>query len=261
MRRLAFALRVIRISLWLQVKLLYGEGVIMSLVVPPLTHTLVMVLLIRQLDRPDLAPYAVIGPAFLGSWNVVINFAGTAVAAERWAGTLELTFSTPAGAWLVILGRVLFTAVLSLFTVVESVIFARLFGVELAIDQPLLFALVLAVSLGSLAAVGLVTASTFVLANSIRLFTNLLVFPLLIFSGAAFPVEILPEIIRPISEVISLKWSTEMLRASAGAGEANVTLGLTMVGILTVAYLAVARGVFRVVEQRVRADGSLTSEE
>lgn len=261
MRELAFALRVIRISLWLQVKLLYGEGVVMTLVAPPLTHTLVMVLLIRHLDRPDLAAYAVIGPAFLGAWGAVINFAGTAVAAERWQGTLELIFSSPAGAWLITLGRVMFTAVLSLFTVVESVVFARLFGIQLEIDEPLLFGVALAMSLGSLAAIGLVTASTFVLANSIRLFTNLLVFPLLIFSGAAFPIEVLPEILRPISDVISLKWSAEMLRASAGAGEANVTLGLTMIGILTVAYLVLARGVFRVVEHRVRADGSLSSDQ
>ncbi len=248
-------------SLWLQYKLLYLEGVIMTLVLPPVAHTLFMVLLIRHLGRPELAPYAIMGAAFLGAWGAAVQFAGSAVAQDRWAGTLELVFSSPAGAWLVIFGRVLFTSVLSLLAVAETVILAGLMGLQLDVREPVLLAVALVASLGSLAAAGLVAASTFVLSSNLRLFTNLMVFPLVILSGAAFPIAVLPELIRPLSEVISLKWGAELLRASVGAGEVNVTLALTMMALLTIAYIALARAVFGVVDRRVRADGSLSSDE
>lgn len=261
MPRIAFTLRVVWASLWLQYKLLHLEGVIMTLVLPPVAHTLFMVLLIRHLGRPELAAYAIMGAAFLGAWGAAVQFAGSAIAQDRWTGTLELVFSSPAGAWLVIFGRVLFTSVLSLLAVAETVILARLMGLQLDVREPVLLAVALAASLGSLAAAGLVAASTFVLSSNLRLFTNLMVFPLVILSGAAFPIAVLPEPIRPLSEVISLKWGAELLRASVGAGEVNVTLALTMMALLTVAYIGLARAVFQVVDQRVRADGSLSSDE
>lgn len=261
MRRFAFTLRVVWISLWLQYKLLYLEGVIMWLVLPPVAHTLFMVMLIRHLGRPELAPYAILGAAFLGAWGAAVNSAGTAVAQDRWSGTLELVFSSPAGAWLVIFGRVLFTSALSLFAVAETVILASLMGLHLDVRDPALLVVALVASLGSLAAAGLVTASTFVLSGNMRLFTNLMVFPLVIFSGAAFPIEVLPQFLRPISEVISLKWGAELLRASVGVGEVNVMLALTMMALLSIAYLALGRAAFQVVDRRVRADGSLSSDE
>ncbi len=258
---MAFALRVVWVNLWLQYKLLYIEGVIMTIVLPPVAHTVFMVLLIRHLDRPELAPYAIIGAAFLGAWDAAVNHAGSVVAQDRWRGTLELIFSSPAGAWLVMFGRVLFTSVLALVAVAETVILGRLMGLQFDVHDPVLLTVALVASLGSLAAAGLVTASTFVLSSNLRLFTNLMVFPLVILSGAAFPIEVLPQILRPLSEIISLKWGAELLRASVGAGEANITLALTMMGLLTVAYIVLGRAVFQVVDRRVRADGSLSSDE
>jgi ABC-2 type transport system permease protein len=260
-RGVAFALRVVWINLWLQFKLLYIEGVIMTVVLPPVAHTTFMVLLIRHLDRPELAPYAVIGAAFLGAWGAAVNSAGTAVAQDRWTGTLELVFSSPAGAWLAMFGRVLFTSVLALAAVAETVILGRLLGLQLDVRDPVLLVAALVASLGSLAAAGLVAGSTFVLSGNMRLFTNLMVFPLVILSGAAFPIEVLPQVLRPISEIISLKWGADLLRASVGVGDVNVTLALTMMGLLTVAYIALGRAVFQVVDRRVRADGSLSSDE
>jgi ABC-2 type transport system permease protein len=260
-RRLTFALRVIWVSLWLQYKLLYIEGVIMSLVLPPVAHTTFMVLLIRHLGRPELAPYAIIGAAFLGAWSAAVNSAGSAVAQDRWAGTLELVFSSPAGAWLVTFGRVLFTSVLSLFVVVETALLATLMGLQLELRDPVLLAVALLASLGSVAAAGLVTASTFVLTSNLRLFTNLMVFPLVALSGAAFPIDVLPQLLRPVSDLISLKWGAELLRASVGVGQPNVTLALMMMAFLTIAYIALGRAVFGIVDRRVRADGSLASDE
>lgn len=261
MQGIAFTLRVVWISLWLQYKLLYLEGLIMSVLLPPLAHTLFMVLLIRHLDRPELAPYAVLGAAFLGAWGAAVNSAGTAVAQDRWTGTLELVFTSPAGAWLVMFGRVLFTSVLALIAVAETALIGGLMGLQLDVRDPVLLIVALVASLGSLAAAGLVAASTFVLSGNMRLFTNLMVFPLVILSGAAFPVDVLPQVLQPFSEIISLKWGAELLRASVGAGDVNVSLALTAMGLLTVAYIALGRAVFQVVDWRVRADGSLSSDE
>jgi len=257
----AFALRVIVTALRLQLALLRIEGILFVVVIGPVVYTILLVLVIQHAGRTDLAPYAVIGPAFLGAWSTAISISGNVVTEDRGAGTFELLFTAPAGAWLVFLGRVIGTSLLSLIAVVETVLVARLLGVTLELRDPTLFAVALSASLAAVAGVGLITAGTFVLARSSRLFTNVLTFPLVILSGAAFPIALLPEPAQWLSNLVALKWGADLLHAAVGSREANVAVALPMMALLTASYVLIGRGVFRVVERRVRADGSLASYE
>lgn len=261
MRDPGFTLRVILAAIRLQFALLRLEGVLFVVVIPPVVYTILLILVIQYAGRTDLAPYAVIGPAFLGAWASAVNFSGGVVTEDRWNGTLELLFITPAGAWLVFLGRVTGTSMLSLIAVVESVLVARLLGVTLDVRDPLLFTVAVGASVVSLAGVGLIAAATFVLARETRMFTNVLTFPLVLLSGAAFPIALLPEPAQWLSHVVAPKWGAELLRSSVGAAGTDVAGALGMMGLLTVAYVLLGRRVFGVVERRVRADGSISSYE
>lgn len=261
MRSPAFTFRVVLAALWLQFKLLRAEGILFVVVIPPVVYTILLVLIIQRAGRVDLAPYAVIGPAFLGAWASAVNFSGGVVTEDRWTGTLELLFIAPAGAWLVFLGRVIGTSLLSLIAVVETVLVAGLLGIRLDVRDPILFAVAVGASVVSLAGVGLITAATFVLARETRMFTNVLTFPLILLSGAAFPIALLPEPAQWLSHVIAPKWGAELLRTSVGSAGTDAAGALAMMAVLTAAYVLVGRRVFGVVERRVRADGSLASYE
>ena len=259
MRSPRFTLRVLAIAVWLQFKLLRLEGIIFTVVVPPVLYTIVLVLVVQHAGRTDLAAYAVLGPAVLGAWGVAVGTSGHVVTEDRWNGTLELVLIAPGGGWLVFFGRVLATSVVSLIAIAETIAVARLMGMSLDIRDPGLFAVAVAATVVSVAAAGLITAATYVLARETRLFTNVLAFPLIMLSGAAFPIALLPEPGQWLSEIISLKWGAQLLRAAVGAEEPNVAVALVMMGVLTAAYVIIGRAVFSVVERRVRYTGTLSS--
>lgn len=233
----------------------------MTVVIPPLFWTIFLVLLVKYTGRTDLAAYALLGPALIGAWGAALGISGNVVSQDRWEGTLELVFTSPAGAWLVFLGRVIATSSLALLSLVETVIIAAFLGVTVDLRDPVLLLVSLVAILVSLGGVGLITAGWFVLARDTRLYTNLLPIPLLILSGAAFPVALLPQPAEWLSHFVAAKWGAQLLRASVGAESVEPLVPLASMALLTVAYVAVGRRVFSIVERRVRADGSLSSYE
>lgn len=261
MRRVRFALRVLRAAIGLQFALLNVEGLLMTIVIPPVIWTIFLVLLVQYTGRTEFAVYAVLGPALLGAWGTVLTASGNVVNTDRWEGTLELVFTSPAGAWLVFLGRVFATSFLAVISFVETVVVAALLGVRVDLSDPALLLVALAVILASVGGAGLITAGWFVLARDARLYTNLLPIPLLILTGAAFPVALLPEPAQWLSHLIALKWGAELLRVSVGVGSADALVPFVMTVALTAAYVVTGRRVFALVERRVRADGTLSSYE
>jgi ABC-2 type transport system permease protein len=130
--------------------------------------------------------------------------------------------------------------------------------VHLTVADPIAFAAgVLALAFSSIA-VGLITASTYVLANGARLFSNLLGFPFFILAGVAFPITVLPNWIQPLSSVVSMTWAVDLLRQSATQVPGEIfwrDLGMTVV--LGVVYFAIGFWLLRHVERRVRFDGTI----
>lgn len=256
---MARAIRVLLASLALQFRLMRLEGIVFTIVVPPVLYAVVLVLVMQHAGRSDLAAYAVIGPAVLGSWGTAIGISGHVVTEDRWTGTLELILTAPGGGWLVILGRVMGTAVFSLVAVAESLVVGQALGMPVTVRDVPLFVVAVAACVASVGAFGLILAALYMFVRSARLFTNVLAFPLIILSGAAFPIELLPAAGQALSDVVSLKWGAQLLRAAVGAGEASVASGIVMISLLTGAYLAIGRVLFAFIERRVRVTGTLSS--
>jgi ABC-2 type transport system permease protein len=128
--------------------------------------------------------YAVIAPGLINLWFLSLDLGGEIVSRERWQGTLELLFATPASLAAVVFGRVLAVAGLAGLTFVEALLVARLgFGVSLQIYHGGLLAGTVVVTLFAMAGTATALAGLLVLSREVLLFQNSLTYPFYILGG------------------------------------------------------------------------------
>ncbi|MBB5801680.1 ABC-2 type transport system permease protein [Saccharothrix ecbatanensis] len=230
-----------------------------ALVATPL-FTLALVAIMVHSGRADLAPYAVVGATVIAVWQMAINESGDIIDADRGQGTLEALISTPAPLSLVVLGRTTTITVISLLSLVESVVVARLtFGVVVDVHHVGLFAATLALTAVAMAMTASALAGVFVLSRSARTFQNALSYPFYLLSGAVVPAPLLPEWLQPITKVIFLSWSTDLIRDCLRPGAVpNAPARLAVVAGLGLAAMVVGVWVLRRILQRVRTTGAVS---
>jgi ABC-2 type transport system permease protein len=79
-----------------------------------------------------------------------------------------------------------------------------------------------------------------------------------VLGGVLVPVALLPGWIQPLSKVVFLSWSADLLRASLAAGPVpDVGFRLAMIVVLGAIGFAVASELLRRVLRRVRVSGEL----
>jgi len=243
-----FELRVLRRS--------FGE--LVALVTAPLM-TLVFLAITRHAGRDDLAPYAVLAPALIALWSVALLTAGEIVADERENGSLEAMVAAPAPFAAVITGRIAAVTLISLLGFAESWLVAWLvFQVVVPIWHPVAFAAALLVTALAMAGTATMMAAVFVLARSARAFQNSLNYPFYVLGGVMVPVAFLPGWLEPLSRVVFLSWSADLLRDSlspAGIGYLLPRLGV--VAGLGLAGFAAGGWLLRRAVDRLRRTGSV----
>ena len=229
-------------------------------VISPITVSIFFFLFLQIAGTLDtLSAFAVVAPALSATWAAALGIAGETIDSERGQGTLEPLIITPKhGLLLSVTGRILATSVFSLVGMAESILVGRLlFGAPIVVHQPVAFVAVLLLTVLSVAAAGTIMASTFVLARSVRLFQNLLSTPFLLLGGVAFPVSVLPDLLEPLSWIISLSWGAAGLR-QALSPQPVALLTYPMLIMLTVLYAIVGYALLERIERRVRATGAVT---
>lgn len=82
---------------------------LMVLATTPLFTAMFLSITLRAGDRQAVV-YAVIAPGLINLWFLSLDLGGESVSRERWQGTLELLFATPASLVAVVFGRVLAVA-------------------------------------------------------------------------------------------------------------------------------------------------------
>ena len=225
----------------------------------PLT-AIVPMLMARGAGREDALAYVVFAPFVSSLWGGATLASGAAVSFERGAGTLELLVSAPTRAWIPILGRVIATTAVSLFAVPETFLVAWLLGISIPVGDPFIFAVaMIAFSLSTVGA-GMAMANFFVLTRSASLWANLFGFPFFILAAASFPITLLPGVIQPLSYLVAMYWTADLLRAASTAVPPDIVIrDLSATIGLAVGYIALALWLYETVERRVRLDGSITS--
>ncbi|MET9255175.1 ABC transporter permease [Streptomyces sp. NPDC003717] len=232
---------------------------LLVLVRTPLT-TLILLALSTHAGRPDLAAYAVLAPVLMTLWDMALLIASDVITKERSWGTLELLAATPARFAVVVLARVLTVTTVSLLSTVEAWLVARaVFGVTIGVAHPALFALTMTVSSLAMAGTATLMSALFVLAPHARFMTNTLSYPVYLLAGVFVPLSMLPAWVRPLSSVVFLSWSADLLRATLTAGPvAGAGRSLAVIAVLGLAgALAGSVAVTRVL-RHARAAGTLS---
>lgn len=222
--------------------------------------TLIFLSITEDADRPDLASYAVLAPTLIALWGMALMVAGELIDTERWGGTLEALIATPASFALVITGRITAVTLVSLVAFAETWAIAWVvFGIVVAVPHPVLMLVTVVVTAVAMAGTASMMSAVFVLARSARIFQNSLSYPFYVLGGVLVPVALLPEWLQPVSRVVFLSWSADLLRDSLSAAPVTdvvlrlaIVLGLGAVGLAAGVYL-----LHRVLI-RVRALGTLT---
>jgi ABC-2 type transport system permease protein len=238
-------------------------------IIAPFVFTTVALTLFRDSTGP-FGLYAVLGGGMMGMWGNTVYSSGFAIEFEKWQGTLEEVIVAPSKLIHVITGRAISNALFGLTNMIAILVIAVAgFRVSLGISDPLMFAASLLLTLLSVSALGLIFASAFVLSRSAQALTNGLETPLYIVSGSMFPIALLPFWIHPAAYVLGPTWGIDAIRLATSADYVSqsfwaglspniaIFLDLTIMILITLAYVLIATVMFKLVEKRARITGTM----
>ena len=178
-------------------------------------YTLVLMAVFVYAGREDLSAYAMVATMLMGVAATAIFIASDLMTREQDFQTFELTIASPAPFPAIILSRMMVITSISLIGIAESWLIIRfVFGVSLAIHHPWVFAATMLLTAFAAAGTALIPAALFSFARSARTYQNSITYPVYIFSGILVPLTVFPDWLAPVSRVIFLYWSGELLRDS-----------------------------------------------
>jgi ABC-2 type transport system permease protein len=213
----------------------------------------------REAGRDDLTSYAVMAPVLIALWALALLDSGEIVEGDRWQGVLEPAVATPASFTVVVLGRVLAVTTIGLVSFAEVWLVARLlFGIAIEIEHPAIFLLTLAATAFAVSGTAVIMAALFVLSRTPRTFQNSLSFPFYVLGGVLVPVSYLPDWLEPVSRLIFLSWSADLLRDSLDEAPVDdVAARLGAVVLLGAVGFAVGYALLARILRRARSHGTL----
>ncbi len=221
--------------------------------------SVIFLMIVKHAGRADLTAYAVVAPVFMALWWVAVAAAGLVIAGDRWHGALELLVAAPVPFPLLVFGRILAVTSVGLFGFVEVWIVSKLlYRAEFTVHHPWQFTATLVASAATMAATALALSALFVLMRNAITFVNSSSYPFFVLGGVLVPVSFLPGWIQPVSSIVFLSWSADLMRATLAPGSVDkfgyriaVLVGLGAVG------LALGSALMVHVVRKVRASGEL----
>ena len=197
----------------------------------PLFFATVAFFMFRVGHDPETLVYASLGAAVMGVWTATSVTAGSALARQRWHGTLELLAAAPTHFALILLPMTLATSAIGLYCIASTLLWGWLvFGIALNIAHPLLFGLSILATIIAVGMLGFLIAVLFVRHRAAWALGAASEYPVWLVCGFLVPLSLLPGWVRPISWLLAPTWGMRAIRESATGGsslpDALICLGL-----------------------------------
>lgn len=256
----------------LQIALRYRFGAV-NQVFQPLYQTLIPGLLLgatfaiggeavglaETAGTTDIAGYLFLGMLALnlasaGFWGVAFS-----IKQELDAGTLEPAWLTPTRRETFVLGMTLAALVLAVIaTVVLVLVGIWLFGAEMA-PRLVVAVPILAVSIVGVLGIGYLIGSLVLRMRDATFFVDATDFMFVALSGAAFPIIVLPEVVRWIAYLLPTTYALDLMRVSAlgTIPLLPVPLEWVMLAFTNALFLLIGRWAWLGTEHRLRVRGTL----
>ena len=223
--------------------------------------TIIFLTIVRHGGRQDLQPDALMAPVLMTLWWFALYHGGMLIGGDRWQGMLEWILAAPATLATVLLGRIAFVMALGSIGFFEVWAVGRaVFGVAFPFEHPLALALTLLVTVFAMAGTAVVFAALFVLTRNSYTFANSASFPFYVLGGVFVPIAVLPGWIQPVTKVIFISWSSDLLRASLKPVPVHdFWPRLGMVVLLGAVSFVIGRALLSLVLRRMRVTGELAT--
>jgi len=270
-------LRTFRISAWLgwQIESNWADPFLFAVysLVKPLAGAAILVVMYSIITKGDydspIFPYIYLGNAFYIYVGQLMTGISWAIIDDReHYKTLKYIYTAPVHFPTYLLGRGMARLLVASISVVVTIVFGVLFlrlRIDLAQVDWLMFLLAMALGVNLLALMGLILAGIMLLLvhHSWEL-GGAVAGALYLFSGAIFPLDVLPVFLRPIGYIMPVTYWLELLRRSLVgsvaqafptlAGFSNGQLLLILLG-LTAVFGVIAVFSFRWCERRALERG------
>lgn len=222
--------------------------------------TVIFLMIFDRAGRDDLTAYAAVAPLFIALWWLALFQSGWVVSHDRWSGTIEPLVAAPGSFAANVLGRVLAPTMVGLVSFGEVWLVARLlFGERIVIHHPATFVLTVAATLAAMAGTAVVMAALFVLTRSAATFSNSASYPFYVLGGILVPVSVLPDWLEPVSSIVFLSWSADLMRdALQPEAVDDFAFRLGMVLFLGACGFVVGMALLTRILDRVRSNGELS---
>jgi ABC-2 type transport system permease protein len=242
-------------------------------IVRPLSSAAILVVMYSVVSQANFTspvfPYIYLGNAFYTFVGSVMNGTSFTVINDREDyRTIKYIYTAPVSYPLYLVGRAVAQFIIAAISVMILILFGVFFlhlRIDLAaVDWPL-FLISLITGIAMLVGMGLILAGVMLLVvNHMYVTGDAVAAALYLFSGAIFPLSVLPPFLRWIGYVMPLTYWLELLRRSLVgsvaeafptlSGLSNVQLYGILIG-LTGLFLASSRFIFRWCEQKARERG------
>ena len=221
--------------------------------------SIIFLAIVRQAGREDLTAYAAVAPVFIAMWWLALFQAGWVIEQDRWAGAIEFLVAAPARFAVTVLGRIVAVTLLGIGSFLEVWLVARLlYGEAIELHHPWAFAATVAATLAAMAGTSVVMSGLFVMTRSAATFSNSASYPFYVLGGILVPISFLPWWIRPLSSIIFLSWSADLLRDTIQPGPIeHLAARVGMVVLLGVIGFAIGAFALERILHRVRGTGEL----
>jgi ABC-2 type transport system permease protein len=205
------------------------------------------------------ASSCVLAPALIALWTGSLTVAGEMIGDDRANGRLEAIVATPAKLSILVTARLCASSLLAVVCFAEAYVVAGLvFGRWVTVHHPLQFALAALVTVLAMAGTATSLSAVFVLVPSARTVQNTLTYPFYLLGGVLLPVSMLPEWVRPISRLVFLSWSGDLLRETFTATTVHQFFGrLAVIAALGAGGWGAGSLLIRQFVKRVRVAGTL----
>jgi len=207
-----------------------------------------------------LSGMIIVGTVVYLLYNRLLWSTGNSLQTERWMGTIDVLFLTPASRLTMLLANGLSSLVEGAWWIVAIFLLNWfIFGIQLTVTSWPAVAITLVSTMIALVAVGVFFASFFILSRAADQMASSLQAPIRFFSGVAFPVAALPQALQFVSLVIPVTFAISALRATllSGGGIVDILNQLLPLYLFTAVFLFVGYFLLRIVEKRAKKDGSL----
>ncbi|MGH4123410.1 MAG: ABC transporter permease [Clostridium sp.] len=254
-------LKVVFSSCLLQMKQSFSRSMFKFCIIAyPILFSWTLYLIYKGQSNDMFVSYVILGTAVTSMWTSISFSSAGDIDRERFMGALQVIFSSPAKFSTIMFGKVIGNTILGVFSMILSFAFVILFfGVKFSITNPFYFSLSMILGVISFTFIAMMLSGLLAISRNTRVLMNCLDYPIFLFCGTVFPIEVLPIWTRPISYILTPTYVLKLCRMCI-SGITNFRefyiylLGLI---VITIVYFILYKWFYNIIDVKARKEATL----